>query len=134
LEIASLFVSHCTFDFNTADGLSVGSFVANSIQDLINLGIVLIYVIPLVIDLSQPFLIAHVIVLAIISLIFVPFVVVDALFYLGPLIVSTPSPDTALNLAAAYLFLLLCVAAYCVGVLIFSRFMPRTDGNARKVS
>ena len=67
-----------------------------------------------------------------------PFIVVDTLYYLGPYVlgptVAVPSPDTALNLAAAYLFLLLCVATYCVGILIFSRFTPRTDDNARKVS
>jgi len=136
LNITSLFIVHCTYEYAIGDGLSVGSFVAGGIQDLINVGIVLIYVVPRVIDLSKPFRVAHVIVLAIISAIFVPFIVVDGLYYLGPSVLdqtdAVPSPDVALSLAAAYAFLLLCVATYCVGILIISRFTRRTDSNPRK--
>jgi hypothetical protein len=136
----SLFVGHCTLDnaLENSDGLWVGSFIAGSIQDLINVGIVLIYVVPLATDLSRPYIIAHMIVLAIISAIFLPVVIINALCELSPFMidstVAVPSLNVELNITAAYYFLLFCVATYCVCALIFYRFRRRTDDNPHKVS
>lgn len=139
LQIAGLFALHCAPDAAAAsDGLSVGSFIANTIQDLINVGIVLAYIVPLATGLSWPFIVAHRIVLAIISAICLPFIVVNSLTNLGRYIadpvISIPSPHVVMKLAAAYYFLLLCIATYCVCILIFYRFRRRTDENPRQVS
>lgn len=140
LLITSLFILHCTLANAVVnwDGLQTGSFIANSIQNLVNLGIVLIYIIPLATNLTWPYTLANKVVLAIIGAIFLPFVIINTLDYLAGYVinedVTVPSLNVTLNLSAAYYFLLLCVATYCVCVLIFYRFRRRTDDNPRKVS
>jgi hypothetical protein len=137
LEIAGSFVLYCAYKANAALGLDVGADIASGIQYFISLGIVLLYVVPMVVDISPPFRFAQAIALAIITTIFIPSIVVSALYTLGIFVLdrrAVPSPTVALNLNAAYNFLAFCVATHCVGMLIYSRFTRSTTENGRKVS
>jgi len=130
LYIAMIFVEDCAYLDDAVNGLYVGSFIAWGILGLMNLGIVLIYVLPLVANLIAPVRFVHWILVVILGGIFVPYVVINSLYSLGDYVlddsISVPPLDVVLNLAAAYDFLLLCVATYCVGVLVCSRLVPRS--------
>jgi hypothetical protein len=133
LTIVDIFLIHCSQSYDASVGLSIGSFIANNVQDLLSLGIILIYVVPN--DVQPPNIarIANVIIMAVIVILFIPFNVVDSLYLYGgsedySLFFSIST--AALNLAAAYFFLLLCAATYSACILLFYQYKKGQGSNS----
>lgn len=130
LFIVYAFLLHCGQNYDAVVGVFIGFYVADDFQDLFNLGIVLLSVLPNAVPLSRIARYANMVIMVIIVILFIPFVIVNALNYYGVFEEYTPFfslSASALNLAAAYYFLLLCAATYGACVLLFYQSKGNTS-------
>jgi hypothetical protein len=73
------------------------------------------------------------VIIAVIVTLFIPFVIVDSLYYYGgseDYSIVLNMSTAALNLAAAYYFLLLCAATYNACILLFYQYMQSQGSNS----
>jgi hypothetical protein len=132
LCIVYIFLLHCTQSYDAGAGVYIGFFVAAEVQNLFNLGIVLLYIVPNGVSLSRIARYANVVIMAVIVILFISFVIVDSLYYYGGFedySIFISMSTAALNLAAAYYFLLLCAATYGACILLFYQCIQSQGSN-----